>query len=140
MALGTVTCSFEVTLGIAVLTISRTRSLLVFTNVNEPSWISPVQDHMEVAKGFRSAERSNAGLLAAMEKRTLIWMAERLPSWVNSDHLTALGFLSLAGVGLSYWYARYSRAGLALAIVLFVLNWFGDSLDGTIARVRNQQR
>jgi archaetidylinositol phosphate synthase len=95
---------------------------------------------MEVAKEFRPAERSNAGLLAAMEKRTLIWMAERLPSWVNSDHLTALGFLSLAGVGLSYWYTRYSRAGLALAIVLFVLNWFGDSLDGTLARVRNQQR
>ena len=59
---------------------------------------------------------------------------------MNSDHLTALGFVSLAGVGLSYWYARYSKLGLALAILFFILNWFGDSLDGTLARVRNRQR
>jgi putative flippase GtrA len=95
---------------------------------------------METASNFRAAERSNGSLLAALEKRTLIWLAERLPAWVNSDHLTALGFLSLLGVGLSYWYSRYSRAGLVLAAVFFVLNWFGDSLDGTLARVRQQQR
>ena len=95
---------------------------------------------METASNFRAAERSNGSLLAALEKRTLIWLAERLPAWVNSDHLTALGFLSLVGVGLSYWYSRYSRAGLVLAVVFFVLNWFGDSLDGTLARVRQQQR
>lgn len=86
------------------------------------------------------AERVNRGLLAVLEKKTLIWLAERMPARVNSDHLTTLGFLSLAAVGLSYWYARYSRIGLALAIVFFVLNWFGDSLDGTLARVRNRQR
>jgi phosphatidylglycerophosphate synthase len=54
--------------------------------------------------------------------------------------LTALGFASLLGVGLSYWYSRYSRIGLLLVAVFFVLNWFGDSLDGTLARVRNRQR
>lgn len=86
------------------------------------------------------AERVNQGILAAIEKKTLIWLAERMPSRVNSDHLTTLGFLSLAGVGISYWYARYSKFGLALAILFFVLNWFGDSLDGTLARVRNRQR
>lgn len=59
---------------------------------------------------------------------------------MNSDHLTALGFLSLPAVGLSYWYARQSKIGLALAILFFVLNWFGDSLDGTLARVRDRQR
>ena len=86
------------------------------------------------------AERVNDGILAVIEKKTLIWLAERMPARVNSDHLTTLGFLSLAAVGLSYWYARYSKIGLALAIVFFVLNWFGDSLDGTLARVRNRQR
>jgi len=63
-----------------------------------------------------------------------------MPAWVSSDHLTALGFLSLLAVGLAYWYSRYSRSGLILAILFLVLNWFGDSLDGTLARVRNQQR
>ncbi|HEV2689208.1 MAG TPA: GtrA family protein [Bryobacteraceae bacterium] len=91
-------------------------------------------------KEFRSAERTNEGLLASAETRALIWMAERLPAWVSSDHLTALGFLSLVGVGFSYWYSRYTRAGLVLAIIFFVLNWLGDSLDGTLARVRNLQR
>ena len=95
---------------------------------------------MELPTGFRPAERAQNSLLAAPERKALLWMARRLPAWVNSDHLTALGFLSLLGVGLSYWYSRYSRAGLILAIVFFALNWFGDSLDGTLARVRNQQR
>lgn len=89
---------------------------------------------------FQQAERTNRGALASAEKKALIWLAHRMPSCINSDHLTALGFLSLAAVGLSYWYARTSRIGLALAIVFFILNWFGDSLDGTLARVRNRQR
>jgi archaetidylinositol phosphate synthase len=85
-------------------------------------------------------ERVHDSILSSAEKKTLIWMAERLPAWVNSDHLTALGFLSLAAVGLSYWYSRHAKIGLALAIFFFILNWFGDSLDGTLARVRNRQR
>jgi phosphatidylglycerophosphate synthase len=95
---------------------------------------------MEASSDFRAAERSNTGALAAAEKRALIWLARRMPRWLNSDHLTMLGFVSLVAVGLSYWYARYSPAGLLLAILFFVLNWFGDSLDGTLARVRDQQR
>ena len=67
-------------------------------------------------------------------------IAGHLPAWVNSDHLTALGFVSLIGVGASYAYARWSHAGLWLAITFLVLNWFGDSLDGTLARVRQRQR
>ena len=86
------------------------------------------------------AERVHESILSSIEKKALIWMAERMPAWVNSDHLTALGFLSLAGVGASYWYSRYSKIGLGFAIGFFILNWFGDSLDGTLARVRNRQR
>ena len=89
---------------------------------------------------FRPAQRQHASLLASLEKRTLLWLAERMPAAIHSDHLTALGFVSLLGVGLSYWYARYSAAGLLLVIVFLGLNWFGDSLDGTLARVRGRQR
>jgi archaetidylinositol phosphate synthase len=89
---------------------------------------------------FRPAARTNRGLVASAEKAALLWLAGRLPAWVHSDHLTLLGFVSLIGVGLSYWFARYSKAGLLLVIAFFVLNWFGDSLDGTLARVRNRQR
>ena len=89
---------------------------------------------------FRPAERSHKSILAVAEKKALFWLAHRMPNWVNSDHLTVLGFVSLLAVGLSYWYARYSHVGLVLVIVFFATNWFGDSLDGTLARVRNRQR
>jgi archaetidylinositol phosphate synthase len=95
---------------------------------------------MASAPDFRQADRDHRSVLAALEKKLLIWLAHRMPAWVNSDHLTVLGFVSLLAVGLSYWYARYSSAGLVLVILFFVLNWFGDSLDGTLARVRNRQR
>src|SRR5260370_21103280 len=95
---------------------------------------------MKPASDFRPAERFHQSVLASTEKRALIWLAQRMPAWVNSDHLTVLGFVSLLAVGLSYWYSRYSRAGLFLVMLFFVLNWFGDSLDGTLARVRNCQR
>jgi phosphatidylglycerophosphate synthase len=95
---------------------------------------------MTVSKEFRAAERTHRSLLARAEKRALIWLAERMPAWINSDHLTALGFASLIGVGASYWHARHHRMGLLLAILFFVLNWFGDSLDGTLARFRDRQR
>jgi len=67
-------------------------------------------------------------------------MAQRLPQWINSDHLTVLGFVAMLGAGMAYGLA--SRYPLALLIVVLALavNWFGDSLDGTLARVRNQQR
>src|SRR5277367_1995739 len=95
---------------------------------------------METANEFRTAPREHRSLLSSLEKKALLWIAHRLPLWINSDHLTILGFISLIGVGLSYWYARYSSAGLLYVIVFFILNWFGDSLDGTVARVRQRER
>ena len=89
---------------------------------------------------FQEASREQVSLLAPLEKRCLIWLARHAPRWINSDHLTALGLISLAGAGLSYWYASVNSAGLLLVIAFLVLNWLGDSLDGTLARVRNQQR
>jgi len=89
---------------------------------------------------FQEASRAQVSFLAPVEKRCLIWMAERTPSRINSDHLTALGLAGLVGAGLSYWYARWNRLGLLLVIVCLAVNWLGDSLDGTLARVRNKQR
>jgi len=89
---------------------------------------------------FQEASRAQVSILAPIEKRCLIWLARRTPAWINSDHLTALGLISLAGAGLSYWYARTNRVGLPLASVCLALNWLGDSLDGTLARVRECQR
>ena len=95
---------------------------------------------MTTPAAFKPAERSHTSFLAAAEKRALIWIATRLPEWVNSDHLTALGFIALVGAGVAYWWANSNPYGLLVVIPLLALNWFGDSLDGTLARVRNRQR
>jgi len=89
---------------------------------------------------FQNAVREHTSILAAAEKRTLIRIAERLPMWVNSDHLTALGFVSLFAAGVFYWLANWSSFMLLAVIVCLALNWFGDSLDGTLARVRGIER
>jgi hypothetical protein len=66
---------------------------------------------MQPDPDFHPAERLQQSLLTRLEKPALIWLANRLPAWLNSDHLTLLAFLSLIGVGCSYWYSRESRAG-----------------------------
>jgi len=89
---------------------------------------------------FQTARRVNEALTARMEKRALQWMAERAPGWLSSDQLTVLGFVAQVGAGVCYALSRYDRRALLLVIVCLVLNWFGDSMDGTLARVRGQQR
>ena len=75
-----------------------------------------------------------------VEKRLLIWLAARMPSFVNSDHLTALGLAAMVAAGAAYALSG-SWPWLLLAVnVLLVVNWFGDSLDGTLARFRNRCR
>jgi len=103
----------------------------------------PTQNLIDSAKpstSFRRAIRIQQSVLANSEKRLLIWMAERTPSWIHPDHLTIFGFLAQLMTGVSYALARSSQLGLTGAIVFLVLNWFGDSMDGTLARVRQQQR
>ena len=89
---------------------------------------------------YRDATRLQTSVLAAAERRLLISMARRLPAWVTSDQLTLLGTVAMVGAGASYWLsARYPWA-LLLVVACLGLNWFGDSLDGTLARVRDCQR
>lgn len=85
--------------------------------------------------------RIHGSLLAAAEKRLLVGIAGRLPAWVTSDGLTALGAFALLGVGICYyWLAPAHPAALAGVVALLAANWLGDSLDGTVARVRGIER
>lgn len=84
--------------------------------------------------------RHHRSVLAEVEKRTLIWMARQLPRWVNSDHLTGLGAIAMIGTSVAFAAASLHPWTLLLVPPTLALNWFGDSLDGTVARVRKTQR
>ena len=87
---------------------------------------------------YKDATRVQTSLLAPLEKRCLVWMAERMPAAIHSDHLTARAGLSMLAAGFCDWHG--SPAALLAAIGLLADNWFGDSLDGTLARVRHHER
>jgi archaetidylinositol phosphate synthase len=89
---------------------------------------------------FKDAFRFQGSFTAGVERKALAWLAARLPARINSDHLTLIGFLAMFLAGASYAFARLNRAGLILATLFLAINWFGDSLDGTLARLRNRQR
>ena len=88
------------------------------------------------AAEFRLVREHNS-VLAESEKRLLIRMAKRLPAWVNSDHLTFIGVAAMLAIGACFW---AGGGALLMVIPLLAVNWFGDSLDGTLARVRKHER
>ncbi len=89
---------------------------------------------------FRDAVRDQSSFLAPLEKRLLVWLAHHMPPWLNSDHLTLIGFVAMFLAGVFYWLARWDSHALIVVIFWLAVNWFGDSLDGTLARVRRRQR
>jgi archaetidylinositol phosphate synthase len=91
-------------------------------------------------KPFRNATRQLTSVLAPLEKRCLIWMAERMPARINSDHLSALALVAMFATGAAYAFARVTPWAFLFVIAGLALNWFGDSLDGTLARVRHHER
>ena len=96
---------------------------------------------VEMRKGaFPDMLRLQESWTAAPEKRGLIWLATRTPSWIGPDHLTGLGLVSQIGAGVCYALAARNRYLLLGVIACLALNWLGDSLDGTLARVRRCQR
>jgi archaetidylinositol phosphate synthase len=78
--------------------------------------------------------------LAAAEKRALVWLATRTPERINPDHLTVLGLVAQVGAGACYAMAAWNHYALLGVIACLALNWLGDSLDGTLARVRQRLR
>ena len=95
---------------------------------------------MVTPPSYREAVRLQTSVLSAAEKALLIRIAHRLPSWMNADHLTLLGASGMIGAGVCYWLSAHHPMLLLGAIACLAVNWFGDSLDGTVARVRNCQR
>src|SRR3954465_2500251 len=87
-----------------------------------------------------NAAREPNFLLARHEKRVLTWIARRLPRWILPDDLTALGVAAAIGICIAYQATNADRAWLWVASALLVVHWLGDSLDGTLARVRGIER
>jgi archaetidylinositol phosphate synthase len=86
------------------------------------------------------APRDKQFLLARHEQRVLEWIAHRLPARVMPDHLTALGVVAAMGIAAAYGLSNGDKAWLWAASALLVVHWLGDSLDGTLARVRKTER
>jgi phosphatidylglycerophosphate synthase len=89
---------------------------------------------------FKSAVRKQTSLLAPLERMCLSWFARNMPAWVKPDHLTLLGFSAMLLAGVCYVLARWWAPALLIVNLFLAINWFGDSLDGTLARTRNKQR
>jgi phosphatidylglycerophosphate synthase len=92
------------------------------------------------SRPYRNPTRVLTSVLAPLEKRVLLWLAARMPARIHSDHLTALALLAMLGAGASFWLASVTPIGFVLVVVCLAINWFGDSLDGTLARVRRHER
>ena len=88
----------------------------------------------------KQAARIQTSILNGLEKKILVWMAERMPRWVSSDMLTFIGFVGACVIATGYALSNLSLQWLWLSSFGFLLNWFGDSMDGSLARVRNTQR
>jgi len=89
---------------------------------------------------FKTAVRQQTSMLAPLERICLSWLARNMPSWVKPDHLTLLGFAAMLIAAVCYALSKWWAPALLLVNLCLAVNWFGDSLDGTLARTRNQQR
>jgi archaetidylinositol phosphate synthase len=91
-------------------------------------------------KNFQDAEREQTSILAPLERVVLRGLVRRMPAWVNSDHLSVLGLVAMIMAGVFYAMSRQNPLLLHVVNVCIFLNWFGDSLDGTLARYRDRLR
>jgi len=97
-------------------------------------------EEMRRMRPFPDMLRMQESWVSAAEKRALLWLAARAPDRIGPDHLTALGLMAQIGAGACYALAPWNRYALLGVIVCLALNWMGDSLDGTLARVRQRLR
>ncbi len=116
---------------------TRATETVEYCELIDPELLEEIKDERPA---FHSAGRVQESVIARAEKWALLWLAARTPAWINSDHLTALGLLAQVAAGCAYAWSRWNRVGLLLVIAALAVNWLGDSLDGTLARFRKQQR
>lgn len=95
---------------------------------------------MENNSPTKQSVRIQTSFLNGLEKKALLWLAERQPKWMDSDMLTFVGFIGAVVIAAGYILSGLSVHFLWLASLGLVINWYGDSLDGTLARYRKQQR
>lgn len=86
------------------------------------------------------SKRIQTSILGSAEKEVLVWLAQRQPRWMTSDMLTAIGVVGAVIVAMGYILSNHHIGWLWLSSLGFAINWYGDSLDGTLARVRKTQR
>ena len=89
---------------------------------------------------FTDAKRIQTSLLSGVEKRILYWFAARMPERINADHLTILGLVALRIAQVGYYLCQWNPIYLHIVNIALVINWFGDSMDGTLARYRDMKR
>ena len=91
-------------------------------------------------RDIRSHQRVLDTFTGPVERPVLRWLAAHMPSWVTPDFLTSIGVVGGLVILLGYWLTGIDRNFLWLVNLGFVINWFGDSLDGTLARYRHIER
>lgn len=91
-------------------------------------------------KNKENSVRIQTSILNGMEKKALLFLAERQPAWMTSNILTFIGFIGSVLIAAGYLLSAKNINYIWLSSLGFIVNWYGDSLDGTLARVRNRQR
>src|ERR1700692_2593916 len=115
---------------------SGSQTMAEFSEQMNPRMLSGIKRTQPIGEMRRVQE----SWVAEHEKCALLWLAARTPQWIGPDHLTVLGLVAQIGAGACYALASRHKYALLGVIACLALNWLGDSLDGTLARVRNRQR
>lgn len=120
---------------------SGSQTMTEFCEQSDPNLLRALrQERTEAGRHLFESRRIQESWIAQVEKLALIWLAARTPRWIGPDQLTALGLAAQIGAGLSYAMAGRHPCALVGGIICIALNWLGDSLDGTLARYRQQLR
>jgi archaetidylinositol phosphate synthase len=112
------------------------QTMMEFCEQVNPHLLAEIRRRRRIPDAVRVQE----SWVAVGEKKALMWLATRTPARVGPDHLTVLGLAAQVGAGACYAIARWNRSALLGVIACLALNWLGDSLDGTVARVRGRLR
>ena len=120
--------------------IAGSQTTTEFCEQVNPRVLRALRDEKSRRMPPETSVRVQESWVAKPEKRALLWIAAQTPEWIGPDHLTMLGLIAQIGAGAFYALASWNRLALLGVIVCLALNWLGDSLDGTLARVRQRLR